>query len=246
MPDEVIEAAPAADPTTPAEPDIFDTGADSFPRSYVEKLRSEAADYRTKYAPYRDAYEGVDVDVQEYLLDLNKQLLTDPKAAAAELRELLSRIDPDSAEGKAVQAVVDEIPEDKPLTLAEWKKIQKAETDKAAAEQGINSIYDTAKSLDPSYDKDKDEYGDLASLLYIATSKTGGDLEKAHALRSERFNTAVEAEVEKRLADIKSGARKWAPVTANGASPIEEKNEPKTFSDARKRAEQRIGRILQG
>ena len=238
-----VEAAPV---DAPAEPDLFEAGADQFPRAYVEKLRQEAADYRTKYAPYRDTFTDVDPDVQEYLLDLNKQLLTDPAGAAAELRELLDRIDPKSAEGKAVAAAIEEIPEDKPLTLKEWKTIQAADAKKTAAEKEVESIYDLAKKLDASYDKDTDDFGDLASLLYVASHRTKGDLEKAHALRSERFNKIVEGEVEKRLADIKSGARKWAPVSSTGSTPIEPKNEPKTFAEARKRSESRLARILQG
>lgn len=235
---------PAATDAPAAEVDPFDTGADSFPRSYVEKLRNEAADYRTKYAPYRDTFGDVDPNVQEYLLDLNRQLIQDPKAAVAELRDLLKQLDPDSAEGQAVQAKLDEIPDDKPLTVKEWKAIQAKEQAVADEKAGVQSIKDKAKALDPSYDSAADEYGDLASLLFIATHKTNGDLEKAHALRAERFSAAVDAVVEERLAEIKSGARKWAPVQAIGASPIIESEPPKTFADARKRANARMEKLL--
>lgn len=238
----VVDAAPVEG----SEPDLYDTGADTFPREYVEKLRGEAASYRTKYQPYRDTFGEVDESVQEYLLDLNRQLINDPKGAVAELRDLLKQLDPDSVEGQAVQAKLDEIPEDKPLTIKEWKAIQDREKSAEAEKQGVQSIKDKAKSLDPSYDSASDEYGDLASLLFIATHKTNGDLDKAHALRSERFNTIVDAEVEKRLAEIKSGARKWAPVQAVGASPVIESEGPKTFADARKRANARMERLISG
>lgn len=238
----VVEAAPV----DVSEPDLFDTGADTFPREYVEKLRSEAASYRTKYQPYRDAFTDVDPSVQEYLLDLNRQLIQDPKGAVAELRDLLKQLDPDSAEGQAVQAKLDEIPEDKPLTVKEWKAIQERERAIEAEKQGVQSIKDTAKGLDPSYDSATDEYGDLASLLFVATHKTNGDLQKAHELRSERFNAAVEAVVEQRLAEIKSGARKWAPVQAVGESPVIESEGPKTFADARKRANARMEKLISG
>jgi len=239
-----VTDAPPAEPAGDVDP--FDTGADSFPRSYVEKLRNEAADYRTKYAPYRDTFGDVDPTVQEYLLDLNRTLIQDPKAAVAELRDLLKQLDPDSAEGQAVQATLDEIPDDKPLTLKEFRELQAKEQAAEAEKQGIEQIKATAKSLDPSYDAATDEYGDLASLLFIASHKTGGDLQKAHELRAERFNSAVEAEVEKRIAEIKSGARKWAPVQATGTSPAEEPDTPKTFADARKRANARMERIFSG
>lgn len=240
----VTDAPPTGEPVAEADP--FDTGADTFPRSYVEKLRNEAADYRTKYAPYRDTFGDVAPEVQEYLLDLSKQLITDPKAAAAELRDLLKTIDPNSAEGQAVQATLDEIPEDKPLTLKEFRELQAKEQAIEAEKQGIEAIKTTAKGLDPSYDAASDEYGDLASLLFIATHKTDGDLQKAHELRVERFNKAVDAVVEQRLAEIKSGARKWAPVQATGASPAEEPDAPKTYAEARRRAQARAARFLSG
>ena len=237
-----VTDAPAAEPA--AETDLFDSGADSFPRDYVEKLRRENADYRTKYAPYRDTFADVDPNVQEYLLDLNRTLIQDPKAAVAELRDLLKSLDPDSAEAKAVEATLDEIPEDKPLTIKEWRSIQDKEAEKAKSESDVANIYNEAKSLDSSYDKDTDDFGDLASLLYIASHKTGGDLQKAHELRAERFNAVVDAEVGRRLEEIRSGARKWAPVQTTGTSPTEEPDTPKTFADARKRAQARMERIF--
>ena len=248
MLDEIVEAVAPAAPAPVVDVDPFDAGADSFPREYVEKLRREAAEYRTSYAPYRDTFSDVDEDVKGYLLDLNKQLLTDPTAAAEELEILLHRIrgtDPAAAEAleDKVQAVIDD---DRPLTLKEWKSIQAKEAEDGKKKSEVDKIFQDALALDPSYNKETDDYGDMASLLYIATNKTKGDLTKAHALRAERFNSAVESEVEKRLSDIKSGARKWSPQTSIGATPIEPKDEPKDFATARKRAEARLTRLLAG
>ena len=248
--DTPIEPTDAPTEAPVADVDIFDDAATSqFPREYVEKLRREAADYRTKYAPYRDTFEGVDPDTAEYLLDVNRLLLSPDKTGAiAELRDLLKHLDPDSAAGQAVATAIDDaaVDPDAPLTLNQWEKIQSDKASKQKSEDDVNSIYETAKSLDPSYDRDHDEYGDLSSLLFIATHKTKGDLAKAHAFRSERFNKVVEAEVEKRLSEVRDGSRKWAPATSTGDVPAEPKDEPKTFADARKRASARIDRFYAG
>lgn len=244
-----VTPATSAEPAAPqAEVDLFDDAAvTTFPREYVEKLRREAGDYRTKYAPFRDTFDGADEDVQEYLLGVNRMLLTpgDKTDAIAELKDLLKHLEPNSEAAEAVEAKLDEIDEDAPLTLRQWNEIQAKKSEKEKGEADIATIYSTAKALDPSYDKDGDEYGDLASLLFIASNKTKGDLGAAHKLRADRFSAAVEAEVERRLGDIKTGARKWAPITSTGDAPIEPKDEPKTYAEARKRGDSRIARILQ-
>jgi hypothetical protein len=252
----VVEAAPVVDaaPVTDApavetapEVDPFDSGADSFPRDYVEKIRHEAAEYRTKYAPYRDTFEGASPEQQTYLLDVNRLILTDPAAAAAELRELASILGgtPDEIQEAVEQFASDEpvvADDDKPLTLAEWKAIQAQEAAKAEREAGVQAIIAEANSLGYAHG-DADEYGDTAALLYIASHKTGGDLAKAHELRSQRFAEAVQAEVDKQIEEIRSGARKWAPVSQGGAAaPAEAADSPKTFADARKRARARQDR----
>lgn len=240
-------------PTEPApEADPFDTGADTFPRSYVEKLRNEAADYRTKYAPYRDTFgDEIDPDVKDYLLDLNRLLISpDKKAAVSELRDLLKTLDPDSAEGKAVEAAIDDaIDPDAPLTLKQWEKYEAGRAAKNKAEQDVASIYDEAKALSTpwaNYDKDGDQYGDVPSLLFVATTKFKGDLKAAHDFREQRFTSAVNAEVERRLGEIKTGASKWAPVIVSSTTPAQESESPKTFSEARKRANSRLAKILDG
>lgn len=243
---------PAPDQETSTEVDLFDTGADTFPREYVEKLRKEAGDYRTKYAPYRDAFGDVSEEVQEYLLDLNRLLISpDKSAAAAELKDLLKHLEPGSPEAAKVEAAIEstEVEEDKPLTLKEWKSIQEGEKAKAAETDSVEQIYSQARELSTdwaNYDKDADEFGDMASLLFVATNKTKGDLEAAHKLRADRYEAAVSEEVDKRLNSIREGSLKWAPIVSTGTSPAEEPVTPKTWEDARKRANSRISRILEG
>lgn len=251
----IIEtSAPEADPTpvdqTPApEPDLFDDpAAQTFPREYVEKLRREAAEYRTSYAPYRDTFGSADDDVREYLLDLNRMILDPNKrdAAVEELEALLSTMSP--GERKRAEATLegDTVDPDKPLTLKEWEKIQAKKDADAKAAGEVEAIYSQAAGLSTdwaNYDKAGDEFGDLASLLFIATNKTKGDLQKAHELRAERFNAAVEAAVNAKLEAIRTGSEKWAPVRPAGTTVAEEPDTPKTFAEAKRRAMQREERL---
>jgi hypothetical protein len=254
-PNTPVETQAVETASAPAEPveaqDLFDAGADSFPREYVEKLRNEAADYRTKYAPYRDTFGEAGDDVRDYLLELNGLLLSPDKAAAAtELRDLLKHLDPESPEAEAVKEAIEELPDDDtPLTMKQWKDIQLKEATETKEKEGIESIYSTARELSTdwaNYDKDTDNFGDMAALLFVATNQTKGDLSAAHALREERYNKTVEDEVERRLGEIKSGNRKWAPVISGGGSPTEEPNTPKTWEDAAKSAKRRIAAIIEG
>lgn len=242
------EAAPAAAP----EADPFENAAtETFPRSYVEKLRNEAAEYRTKYAPFRDAFGEVDEDLRDYVLnDIISPLLSDsPAAALDELYGVVERIHnanktvPKWLE-KQIAAVEDEIDPDAPLTLKQWESIQAKKAEEEATQTGLREIMTATTALGyPANPKD-DKFGDLASLFAISTNHTKGDLQKAHEIRQARFNEAVEQALEERLQAIKTGAVKWPAVSTSGSSPAEAKDEPKTFAEARKRANARMDKWM--
>lgn len=253
--DAPVADAPVADAPA-AEVDIFDDAAtQTFPREYVEKLRRENAEVRTKYAPFRDTFSDVEEDLRDYVLnDIVRPLLTDPASALDELYGIVERIHNSNQTvpkwlEKQIEKAEEAVDEDKPLTVAEWKAIQAKEEAAKAEEtkrtEGLKAIMDATTALGyPSTPAD-DPYGDLASLFAISTNHTKGDLQKAHELRVNRFNEAVEAAVTAKLEEIKTGAIKWPAVSSTGTSPAEEKQEPKTFSEARKRANSRLDRFFQ-
>lgn len=241
------EGAPPA-----AEADPFENAAtETFPRAYVEKLRNEAAKYRTDYAPYRDTFGDADEDLRDYVLnDIVKPLLTDPASALDELYGIVERIHdanktvPKWLEKQITQAE-DAVDPDAPLTLKQWEGIQAKKAADEAQANGLKEIMSATTALGYPANAKDDPNGDLASLFAISTNHTKGDLQKAHEIRVNRFNEAVEAALEVRLQEIKDGARKWPAVSTTGSSPAEAKDEPKTFAEARKRAGLRLDKYFE-
>lgn len=237
--------------------DSLDLSAESFPREYVEKIRNEAASYRTKYAPYRDIFGEVPDEVREYILnDVVAPLVSaTPGTALDELYDLVERIHSIdntkprwAQQAEAVGAAepttvaptkppVDD--ENTPLTKAEWKRIQAEEAQAERERNAVEEILAGAESL--GYHRTGELGDDMASLLYLSTHVTKGDINKAHEIRLQRFNEAVEAAVEARIADLRSGASKWPPVSTSGQSAIPEgAASPKTFAEAAARAKKRL------
>lgn len=251
MPDDVtgqepgVDALPGADTLPTGDPDPFETGADRFDRSYVEKLRNEAADYRTKYAPYRDLYGDLDEDIREYVLELNRSLLSPDKSRfVEEVKGLLAAIEGGDEPAPATTppaAADDDL--DRPLTRRELEQLR-AQEEQAKREQAeMQRIHDELNSLG-YVPADKDEYGDTAAVIAMAVNRYGGDLNKAHAARAERFQKAVDEAVAARLDAIRSGAEPYPPQsTATGASPAGEPDAipegDDIFAWARKRANSR-------
>lgn len=238
-----VDTAPVQ--TEVAEADLFDDpDLDRFPREYVEKLRAEAADYRTKYQPYRDTFNGVeDPDVLDYVLDLNKKLLSDDKSEwVAEVKELLKSLDPADAEALSdatgITPGTDEDDLDRPLTRRELMEERQREEAQAAEKAGIAKIHNELKDLGYAQGRE-DKYGDTAAVISLASLHTGGDLQKAHQLRAERFATAVEEAVNAKLEEIRSGSAGF-PAMSSGSSAGQIIEGPKTFADAKKRAHARL------
>jgi hypothetical protein len=250
MPDDVTGQEPGVDavsgtdlPST--EPDPFESGADRFERSYVEKLRNEAADYRTKYAPYRDLYGDLDEDIREYVLDLNRSLLSPDKSRfVEEVKGLLAAIEGtagDAPEPAAPSAGDDDL--DRPLTRRELQQLKEQEAQAERERAEMQRIHDELGALG-YVPADKDEYGDTAAVIAMAVNRYAGDLSKAHAARAERFQKAVDEAVAARLEAIRSGAEPYPPQsTATGSSPAGEPDAvpegDDIFAWARKRANSR-------
>ena len=82
LPNEATQAPPA----TPEPTD--GGGEDTFPRSYVEELRQEAADYRTRAKNYEQAFSGMTEQEQRTFLNLAQDITQDPAAALETLRKV--------------------------------------------------------------------------------------------------------------------------------------------------------------
>jgi len=249
-PDAPVVDAPVTDaPPAAPEADAFDNEATTtFPREYVEKLRRENAEARTKYTPYRDVFDGVDEDLRDYVLnDIVKPLLTDPASALDELYEVVERIHNANKTvpkwlAKEIAKAEDAIDPNAPLTLSqlEAREAKRAEEQKQA--EGMRAIMSEVSELGYPTDPKDDPTGTLASLFAISTNHTRGDLKKAHEIREAAIDKIVEERLTAKLEEIRTGALKWPAVSTTGSSPAEEKDEPKTWADARKRAKARMAR----
>jgi len=62
---------------------------DTFDRAYVEKLRAEAAGYRTKLKTFTEAFEGFNPEETEWMLDKVSTIAANPDAGAESLLDIV-------------------------------------------------------------------------------------------------------------------------------------------------------------
>lgn len=65
---------------------------DTFDREYVEKLRAEAAGYRTKLRPYEQAFGDFNDSEKSFLFGMLETLNGDPAAGAVQFRDMAKNI----------------------------------------------------------------------------------------------------------------------------------------------------------
>lgn len=226
----VEESAPVAE--TAPESDPFDTGADTFDRQYVERLRKESGNYRTKakeYEGYAKSFEAYGDEDRAVWTEAMRRFNEDPKSGAEYLDAIAKSVLAEYQD-KADEPITDE--NDKPLTLAEYQSLR--EQERAAAEQAaeVSRIESEAKTL--GYDPTSDEY---TYLLTVASRLKSGSLEEAHA----KIEAAYDKRVEKRLAEMKAEAAgsPTAPNAGSGAQPSGER-QLKTWADAERASKARL------
>lgn len=222
-------AAPAVAPETAApaaapEVDPFDdTATDQFSRDYVEKLRQENAKHRTTAKAYTDAFEPFDETSREVLLDLARTIASDPIAGAARMKELAA----------ALEGTVPAPPEpdpnaDKPMTRAEYDKIEKEKADKAADAADQAKISAEVEGL--GYTLGTREH---FTLLWEASHNHKGDLDAAHkALEAERQGH-IDTFLEQKRKDAEG-----TPTAGSGGSAPANDSPIKTLADARRATEE--------
>ena len=226
-----VDPAPSGDPTPAADPtsadvDPFeaDPALDAFPRSYVEKLRQEAAARRTEAQAFKEAFDGYSDDDREVLLDLAKTLRTDPASAAewmrAQAEALLAGDDPAGPEGEGAGEGIDP---DAPLTAAQLDKYLADRDSKKAAEaaeaKALAEVQDEAKTLGFNPEaKTGPERRQYLELLEAAHSEHGGDLAKAA--------TAIKAERQKIIDDWLAGKAAQSDATPTTPSQAGGGREP--------------------
>lgn len=226
--------------------DPFDSGAETFDRSYVEKLRHEAASRRTKqreleeqWKPWQEALDGYEPDDKAAVLNLAKSLKEDPDAAAAMMRRYLGLDDEEAPAGapEVTSAAAEQAAQY--LTAADLDRLLQEREQRAQQEAQVKAINDEAKGLgyDPAAERGTAEHRRYVQLVYVANHTTGGDLAKAHeALEAER-QAVIDQYVAAREAAA-DGAP--TPPRAGGAAPSQER-EIKSYDDGVLAARERFG-----
>jgi hypothetical protein len=217
--------APPAAPEAPAA-DPFDSGAESFPRAYVEQLRKEAADRRTAVKPYDDAFSAYGPEERDVWLKIAKLTVDDP-AAAKEVMDTLFSSMLEEAEPEAPTAE-----DDRPLTrkeLEQWSKDQEAAKQEAAA---VSAVEKEAESL--GYKSGDWNY---YALMKRALSDHNGDLKAAHAA----FEADKQKVIDEYIAGKTASGEKWPAGMPGGAAPADATGgAPKTFEQAKASAKARM------
>lgn len=234
--------------TTPDIPDDL--------KPYVEELRQEAAKYRTKFAPYRDAFDGYDDRETSFLLSLVTQLKApDPSQAAKVMRDMAYDMLGESWAEDAPWAEAD-IPAEEPetegddmtdaptteagaITPEEFQRIlderdarAKQEQEQAELEKLVEQVKAEAQAL--GYEPESSDY---FLLVNTAMHKTDGDLSKAAELIAPitGIGTAGADTTNTQEQTAEPSAPRFPPPVqgGSGAAPGEAKEGPKNVKEAR-------------
>lgn len=196
---------------------------DTFDRAYVEKLRQESANYRTRAKKFQEAFDGYEEEAVGEWLELATTLRSDPRTAASRFKELAEAIEgqltPEQAEAVMEQVTDDEVfPSEQPLTKAEFEKMWQQKQQEVETNQLIRQIENEA--VDLGYEKGSKQY---QRLLYEASQLPDGSVKKAHeALQAER-----QAIIDAYVAEMGGSPSPQVPGKNVGG----ESGQPKSFED---------------
>lgn len=209
---------PPAEPAPGGEPPAAPEAPETFDRKYVEDLRGEAAEYRTKYAPYRDAFEGYDDESREALLAIARDIVANPRNAAERMVQVAKGLT-----GEEFDSLLsDEGP--KPLTQEDLQKeFEKREREKSE-QAAIAAVEQEAQTL--GY---KQGTADYADLMFRAYNEHSGDLNAAHQAREEQRQAIIDAYLKEKA----EGNGSFPPVTTDGGPVSGSDDTPKNWEQAR-------------
>lgn len=240
MPEEVVETGAAAAEGTPAggapATDPFDDAkVESFDRKYVESLRQEAADRRTRHQPYEQAFNAWTEDDRSVWLESVALAAQDPVKGAERLREIAESLSPSQARelglepSKGQGEVKDLDPDSKYLTndqLDERLKRERLEQETATQLTLIK-----AQAKDMGYEDGSEEYW---RLMWVANNVTKGDLSAADKHMKDERQKIVDDFIAEKRAQAENN-----PLNPQGRGGRQE-NPIKNFKDARGAVEARL------
>jgi hypothetical protein len=242
--EDAAAAANAADGTPGADP--YDTGADTFDRSYVEKLRQENARYRTAAKQYEEVFSPYNDEARAEWFEVIQTLAKDPQAGAQYMLDVAESI-LGTAEGEGVQnagaaaAAATQAVQDGALTQADLVEFMQEWSRQEREERALNDA--TSAILREAHDLGYNEgTPEFVEVMYLTAHQTGGDVKAAHDFLVAREQAAVERYLAGRTADANGTPR--LPV---GGAPVGNRpTEIKTWEDAERAAYERLGGYPEG
>jgi hypothetical protein len=209
------ETSPDPEPEPSSSPDTAAT--DTFSREYVQDLRKEAAEWRTKYQSarqYEELFDGFESD--------------DQRAAVQQLVELARTGDEDAV--KQVAEVFGlEVPDSQPdfMTRSDFESEWESRMSKVEEDRAIEDVYSQAEGL--GYKRDSE---DMVRLLYRVNQMDEPDIKAAHEQLTGERQKIIDDYLESKRQDARDTPR---PTPEGGSAP-NTKTPPKTLEEARRAA----------
>jgi hypothetical protein len=214
----------AAEPEATPEPDMF-------PRSYVEELRKESAQYRTQYREMESKFDGYTEDERAALLDyihlIRKAESGDPEAEAA-LQEMFA----EEQEPEPIQTF-DEATF-RALAREEAARLVQEQTAQQAQVQAVQGVQ--ARATELGYTVGSEDY--ILLLRFANEANSEDPIGDGHAKVAAYKQSIIDQHL-KAIQNQNAGVA--TPTATNGAAPTAI-NEPKTFEDARNSLHERLTR----
>lgn len=236
----VHDDPPTLDPAPASAPDA---DPDMFPREYVENLRRENAQYRTRARDYEQAFEGYDDDTRQQLLtyfSLAKRAEAGDANAARELQEWLgddADDDPDADNFPTTRAEYEEF-----VRQAARDEAQRLYDERAARQEqeaGVNNVISTAEER--GYKFGTPEYYLYLRFVSEIDTDERPDLWDAAQERMDAYHQSiVDKRQEAYLADKERDTMTAPRVAGNGTTPDLSAGPPRSFAEARARMDERL------
>lgn len=147
-PPATIDEPPEPEPVHPAAAGTPEP--ETFPREYVEELRREAAQYRTRARDYDQAFEGYDDESREALLQyvqLSYRANNGDADAARQLEEMFGGDDDDALSSPADPSSLTPEPDYRQIAREEAQALLDAREAERAQQEGIDAVRRAGEEL---------------------------------------------------------------------------------------------------
>lgn len=232
----VIETAPPVVEDEPAvEPD---PEPDMFPRDYVEELRREAAEWRTKYQGYNQRFDGYTEDEREALLDYmfhaRRAEAGDPESIQW-LNEMFGAEDDDPGIPEPPQPQFDEATF-RQLAREEAARLVQEQQAQAAQVQAVQTVQTRAQEL--GYEVGSDDY--ILLLKYANEVEADDPIQAGH----DKVQAYKQQIIQQHLASIQAQNDQIPSIPRDGGQAPSQATAPRTFAEARQAMHERLTREL--